>query len=749
MSFDEACESIIKQFGLVKNKRMAVLYMVCLGDFYSLCSTAEQAARAANIEIILLCFSDLSSEVLNLFEYDDCVVETNRISEDVYNVIKNGGIDEKKRFTDFFIFWDCGHDEFRNLTHNASDKFFHPVKRPVFPYVNISEKYSEYINPQKTVLIIPEANTIQPFPLWFWNFSAWIFETMGLSVVFNVPLHRAKLYRGKSIFVPIIETVPFANECGYVYGVRSGLFDLLSSSTAKMVLFSTKAYLPIDRVFGIEDSSGRIRTVFYENTDYFFEKTAPISYVKKAFEDSVLPIKKLLYELCKEQAEPLDEIYTPEVLNAYKHLSWRNGYLAFPNKYLIDPFIDAKYSYRIANEKIIFSIANLTSEKYRYDYKIFFNDKCVADYQDMHSNYLVYPLEYSGEYYITATLTDLNSCNRECFETHRLIYAAPLPNSRDALALCCDFCSYVSALKFFSKDMIIFICSRDSHTYFSKTKDTAVLNSLKILGIYADIEGTPRYSYIGIVDNSLTVYEELSKDQTIVHHYVSDDCDALIESSGYNATHTDKTSIKIEINGENMAVDSRGINFVVWDKKTKAVIDTVAFDTFDGNRALRRNFPVSQTRSGIKHGSGKIVFQNYTARFDEIKEIAASLAEKNGRLEKEVIELKEMLVKSKQLYEQVNDLSSKNIDLIELNGKLKIQQQELMSDLKKTQSEIAALNLTAEKSAQDIQTAYFTISELENRIDIYEKSRSWRLTKPLRSIAGFFRRWFGKNVNKS
>lgn len=113
---------------------------------------------------------------------------------------------------------------------------------PRFPDVDILQKYRDYIVPGKTVLIVPEARAVQAFPIWFWNFAAYLFETMGYSVVFNAHPQRAKLYRGKSLLVPISEVVKFADECGFVFGVRTGLFDVLSCSAAKMIIFSTKFY---------------------------------------------------------------------------------------------------------------------------------------------------------------------------------------------------------------------------------------------------------------------------------------------------------------------------------------------------------------------------------------------------------------------------------------------------------------------------------------------------------------------------
>ena len=86
------------------------------------------------------------------------------------------------------------------------------------------------------------------------------------------------------------------------------------------------------------------------------------------------------------------------------------------------------------------------------------------------------------------------------------------------------------------------------------------------------------------------VYEMISEDKALRYNYESEGCTAVIESYGYNVTHSPVASVKIEINGVNKAVDARGLNIVVLDKKTKTMVDSVAFDTFESNRAVRRAF---------------------------------------------------------------------------------------------------------------------------------------------------------------
>lgn len=749
MDFEEACEGVIKEFGLIKNKRMAVLYGPNVGDFYCLCSTVEHAEKLLNMEVILLYHSEMQREIVSWFEYGDYTIKGGRITEEVYSAIRGLNLESKKKYQDYLIFWNCGNEDFRKLTRNVSGAFLKNAKNPSFPYVNISQKYKEYVVPKRTVLIVPEARSVQPLPIWFWNFAAYLFEAMGYSVVFNAPPQNAKLYRGKSLLIPISDVVRFADECGFVFGVRTGLFDVLSVSTARLVIFSSKLYKPLDLIYNIDNPDNRIKTFFYDDADPFFWKTEPISYIIKDFDDNFHPIMEMLHKICEYESRNSSRTYPVQILKSYVCKKTFNRYVVEDSGTYIEPFGDFMYSYDISNGKLIFSIRNATADRYRFDYKLFCNEKCLTELNDTHSNCLAYPLEQSGEYYIRATITDLKSFDQEYFETHRLVYLVPVPHSLNMLSLCKDFYSYITALKHFGKEIAAFICSRDSHTFFRKTKDTEVLQHLQMLGLQSDLEGTPRHSYIGIIDGSSVIYEMLSKSETIVHHYESDECDVVIESSGYNATQSSKTSVKIEINGENEAIDKRGLNFVVWDKKSKTVIDSVVFDTFEGNKATRKSSSalVKNTDCFLPAQPSNIMISSdaHTERLNEIIDTAKTLEKQNRRLEKEVAELKKALGNVNELHDRNNELYAQCLMLTEQKSQFEqklLQTRNLTAELR---AEINRLNSAAENSTNEINKLNTENKALEERAAFFENSRSWRITKPLRSVTGFFRKLSGKN----
>lgn len=587
MEVEQLFKKLISELNLIANQRMAVIYTVNLGDFYSLCTTIEYAEKALDKEAIVLYFSDRHNEMLGWFAYDGYTIKSHRISKDEFFMLLYANIDIQRKYQDCFISWRCGDSTFRNFTRNGSPEFAPCLRAPHFPKVSIREKYSEVIQPGKTVLIIPESTSVQTFPLWFWNISAKILEYMGFNVIFNVSPDRSSLFAGKTVLAPVSEIVSLANECGYVYGVRCGLFDILNTSTARMTIFSTKSYKPLNEVFRIPNSDNRIRTYYYTDMDPFFTKTEPISTVQNYFEQFHLSFQELFQSLCRNDSKCDSAISTAKILKSYSCVKIFNKYDVGRLGTHIAPFVEVNYSADIVDSKYVLSVYDLSASKYRFDYKVYLNDRLVSDLKDIKSPCLPYPLIQSGEYYIRVIITDIETANQEYFDTDRLLYSAPIPNDIRKLRYCGDFQAYIAALANFSQYITVYISSRDAHTAFKKNKNTQVLRYLRLLGLKIDFETTCRYSYIGVIDGGVVIDEKLSSNEKLRAEYEIDNNKAIIESVGYNASHNDKTPIKIEINGKDVTVNKRGLNIVVWDKEKNTLIDSVVFDTFFDSRATR------------------------------------------------------------------------------------------------------------------------------------------------------------------
>lgn len=571
---------LINELHLERNKRMAVWYFFSLGDMYALCSSFRYAEERLKKEYIIL-YITRQEEILSWFDQSENKLKTYKITREEEVALRD--LDLKKKYSDYFVSWECGDNEFRALTCNTSPDFMGNSELPHFPQTDIKAKYKDYIVPNKTVMILPEAQALASPPAFFWNFAAEIFRYMGYEVVFNADSSKeSKVYNGKCLLVPLGDVIPFANECGLVFGLRSGLFDVISSSTAQMIIFSTLNFTSLDKVYKISNDDNRIRTIYFRDNDPYFEHFYPIYCIKEYFKKDAFDLFKLIphphFNSNKQNAE---EIF------GYKCVVTHNRYPNNFKKYKIDKFVNIEYLYEISGDALNFAINELDLSLYRLDCVVFANDCVVAKFNDYQLTYISLPLSSSAEYYIRTYITDKNTYNQETFDTEKLNYAARIPTRKEELSQCDDMQSYAIALSNFMSELCILIVSRDAHTRPNINKYTNALRFFKLLTLKTDLESTYRYSYIAVIDEGTVVQELLSKDQAISYEYRIGDNKVYLESSGYNASHSDLTSIKININDISCAVDHRGLNIVVWDKKKNIMIDSVAFDSFNRNTAYR------------------------------------------------------------------------------------------------------------------------------------------------------------------
>ena len=596
MNTEEIYTKLINELKLEKNKRIAVDYSDHVGDFYSLCASVQYAEKKLNKQYIIIYCSDVQQEIIKWFSYDDYTIKAYRMAKEEYEPFHNANLNSlasNEERTQYFVSFAAGDPEFRGLTRNISDCF--PVEHLRKPHIetqeDISEKYSSLISPQKTVFIIPDARYVASLPVWFWNQAAQFFKYLGYKVVFNADSQKSNIYNGECVYIPLSEIVGFANECGFVFGVRTGLFDLLSASTAQMIIFSTKRYKPLDEVFHIPNGDNRIRTIFYEDRDPYFKRTEALSFAERYYEEKYKNSIALLTELCKEMTREQKQLSpTPAViLKSYRCETDCNRYLWWDAKSQITPFAKPEYTFTFDNDRINFCIRGLSEKDYMFDYKIYCNNCEISAFSDFRSNCLVYPIKRSGEYYIKATLTDLKNYNQEFFETERLFFTAPVPETLEELRQCTDFYSYILALKKFGAQLAVLISSKDAHTYFEENIDTQQLRVMSLLGLKTDFESTCRYSFICVINSGKIETELLSLDKKLTYRCEIGGKSISIESSGYNVTHSPGINISININSNNEAVNKRGLNIVVIEKRSGNIVDSVCFDTFSKGNASRKS----------------------------------------------------------------------------------------------------------------------------------------------------------------
>ena len=135
---------------------------------------------------------------------------------------------------------------------------------------------------------------------------------------------------------------------------------------------------------------------------------------------------------------------------------------------------------------------------------------------------------------------------------------------------------YLSALQ--GQDYLVMIAAKDDAAT-SLDDETAAL--LQQLGARTDLRGRFRAGYVLVADASgrrtTPIREALSDHGTLHVSGRVDNVSYEIKSSGF----ADANVAMIRVNGVNRAVNTRGLNIVVYDRTLDRVIDSICFDTFD------------------------------------------------------------------------------------------------------------------------------------------------------------------------
>ena len=118
----------------------------------------------------------------------------------------------------------------------------------------------------------------------------------------------------------------------------------------------------------------------------------------------------------------------------------------------------------------------------------------------------------------------------------------------------------------------------------------ATKKALKELGLQAswDNESMYQHGYSAIVSEEQIIEDvaTLKKESVLKGMFRKKRNQYSISSSGSEVKGGPKSSILID--GKEMAVNTRGLNIVVYDLYQQKVIDSVAFDTNGDSRATRR-----------------------------------------------------------------------------------------------------------------------------------------------------------------
>ncbi len=168
------------------------------------------------------------------------------------------------------------------------------------------------------------------------------------------------------------------------------------------------------------------------------------------------------------------------------------------------------------------------------------------------------------------------------------------------------FSEYMSTLKRNSARFLIVFCVRDTIGLKFSGDHSKCLQSLGL-----NKKGTLKHgrSYIAIVNKGIPVFERMSgSNETVVYQAEVGGIPLYIKSSTYG--REDLAYIRIS-NSDNLAVNIRGLNIVVFDLLNNLLYDSVAFDFHVSyNTIFRKDDIVMREVNGLKARINEIERKN-------------------------------------------------------------------------------------------------------------------------------------------
>ncbi len=125
-------------------------------------------------------------------------------------------------------------------------------------------------------------------------------------------------------------------------------------------------------------------------------------------------------------------------------------------------------------------------------------------------------------------------------------------------------------------DVLTLIAVKDEG---SNALNDAIINKMKSFGLEFDLKGNFRYSYLAVLDGKDVVCEDISK-ESLSYSGTIDGAELSLGSGGHWAGN----SASVKINGMETALNRRGLNIVLFDKKTQKVTASVSIDSCVDNK---------------------------------------------------------------------------------------------------------------------------------------------------------------------
>lgn len=142
-----------------------------------------------------------------------------------------------------------------------------------------------------------------------------------------------------------------------------------------------------------------------------------------------------------------------------------------------------------------------------------------------------------------------------------------------------NFLAYLKLLKRLAKRYTILVSANDTPVW--DHFDAAYSEAFQRIGFKSDLRGKYRWAYAAVLDEGRVIFEQLLPDRPVSADISLGQHAIHLFSSGYGMNLPRNAVILVD--GINCSQNSRGLNFVVYDKASSSVIDSVAFDTFAAN----------------------------------------------------------------------------------------------------------------------------------------------------------------------
>lgn len=131
-------------------------------------------------------------------------------------------------------------------------------------------------------------------------------------------------------------------------------------------------------------------------------------------------------------------------------------------------------------------------------------------------------------------------------------------------------------------DALLIVAAKDEA---SSALTNSIVQTMQGLGLEFPLQEGYRSAYIAVLDcnkNIDIVYEEMSQ-ETLRYSGKIGGLKLSVVSSGYEQDNL----ASICVNGHELALNRRGLNLVLYDKKNKVVLDSIAVDTYESNELTR------------------------------------------------------------------------------------------------------------------------------------------------------------------